>query len=75
MSWRYRCESCNEVSGWMGRVDAERTRDAHQAARHPGMKPAGEHLESNAERMDPRLWLYVLAGCAALGILRWIINL
>ncbi|WP_280722453.1 hypothetical protein [Kitasatospora sp. MAA4] len=53
-------------------MDAENARSDHRRTVHHGMTPDGERLASNAERADPMLWVWTLAGCLALGALRWI---
>ncbi|MFE4312603.1 hypothetical protein ACFRR6_41850 [Streptomyces sp. NPDC056891] len=68
MAWRYHCGNCEETSGWMSRDSAEEVRALHRETAHHGLSPNHEELQTNAERVDPKLWLYFLGACLALGI-------
>ncbi|MFJ3097963.1 hypothetical protein [Streptomyces hydrogenans] len=68
MAWRYHCGNCEETGGWTSRDDAEKARAAHRGRAHTGLAPDHDELQSNAERANPKMWLYVIAACLGLWV-------
>ncbi|MGW6145530.1 hypothetical protein [Streptomyces sp. NPDC055140] len=70
MARRYRCGTCNLTWPYMSREEAETVRQSHHDTAHGGGAPADDELPSNAERINPMLYVYVLGGC----ILLWLVD-
>ncbi|MFD7954358.1 hypothetical protein ACFV4X_12770 [Streptomyces ardesiacus] len=59
----------------MSREAAEAVRLDHHITVHGGGAPDDEELQSNAERINPLLYVYVLAGCLLLAVADKVISL
>ena len=68
MAWRYHCGNCEETGAWSSRGDAEATRALHRRIAHHGLAPNHDEVQSNAERVNPMIWMYFLGGCIGLWI-------
>ncbi|MGW3933508.1 hypothetical protein ACWECC_36340 [Streptomyces microflavus] len=59
----------------MSREAAEALRRTHHDTAHGGAAPDDEALQSNAERIDPMLYVYVLGGCTLLWLADKVVGL
>lgn len=75
MARRYRCGTCKQTWPYMSRDTAEALRQTHLDTVHGGAAPDDEALQSNAERIDPMLYVYVLVGCVLLWVADKVVGL
>lgn len=66
MAWRYHCGNCEETGGWSSRDSADETRALHRNVAHHGLSPDNDGLQTNADRINPMIWVYFLSGCISL---------
>ena len=75
MAWRYECRDCDMHTTWMCRADAEDARYRHHDDAHSGRASRHERFVSDAERVDPRFYLWVFAVLCALWVLKTLSDL